>query len=396
MTSLKKILSLMLAGSMLCGMFLPAACAESLFTEEMVQRSLISVGNTQRISKAIEKAKNGEDVTLVYLGGSITEGAAAQPQKTHCYAALSAKMFAEKFAADADKVHYVNAGISGTPSRLGITRLQQDVLSKGPDVVFIEFAVNDSNDKQSQMVYESLVRKLLQSENAPAVVLIFTLLNSGYSCQPHMSQIGQYYDLGMISVKNALQPEFTAGRMTFSDYSKDYAHPTTLGHAFIADMLGYYFDQAASTAPSDYVMPETPLIGNFCERLVNIRPGDPIILSEGSFLQDVAACYSYLKGWKHTMYTKTEPMVLEVKGGPLFLVFKQENNEKCGNMEVWVDGALKTTLSGHSTSAWGNPVTEIIGIGDVTKTHTVEFRMAEGDHMKHFTILDLAYVPTAE
>lgn len=389
----KDLFSLILACMLLCGMALPGAAAEdSLFTEEMVQRSLLSVGNTARIHAAMEKARQGQDVTLVYLGGSITEGASASPQKTHCYAALSAKAFAEKFAADPEKVHYVNAGISGTPSRLGITRLEQDVLSKAPDVVFIEFAVNDANDKQSQMVYESLVRRLLQSETQPAVVLIFTLLNSGYSCQPHMSQIGAYYDLGMISVKNALQPEFTAGRMQFSDYSKDYAHPTTEGHAFIADMLAYYFDQAAASPAAPYTMPETPVIGNFCENLKNIRPGDPIIKAEGSFPQAVVACYSYLKGWKHTMFTKADPMVLEIQGGPMFIVFKQENNAKCGNMEVWVDGVLKKTLNGNSPSAWGNPVTEIIGIGDVTKAHTVELRMAQGDQMKDFSILDIAYV----
>ncbi len=391
---MKKLLSLVLAGTLLFS--ITCAKAETLFTDEMVQRGLLSIGNTQRLHKAMDKARNGEDVTLVYLGGSITEGAAAQPQKTHCYAALSAKLFAEKFAADESKVHYVNAGISGTPSRLGITRLQQDVLSKSPDVVFIEFAVNDSNDKQSQMVYESLVRRLLQSETSPAVVLIFTLLNSGYSCQPHMSQIGAYYDLGMISVKNALQPEFTAGRMTFQDYSKDYAHPTTQGHAFIARMVGHYFDQAAATAPAPYTLPETPVIGNFCENLVNIRPGAAEIISEGSFPQAVTSCYSYLKGWKHTMFTKTDPMVIEVTGGPLFLVFKQENNAKCGNMEVWVDGVLKKTLNGNSASAWGNPVTEIIGIGNASETHRIELRMAEGDHMKDFSLLDLAYVPSAQ
>lgn len=391
---MKKILSLLLAGSLLFSM----ACAENetLFTDDMVQRGLLSTGNTQRLHKAIEKAKNGEDVTIVYLGGSITEGAAAQPQKTHCYAAVSANLFSEKFAADKSKVHYVNAGISGTPSRLGITRLEQDVLSKAPDLVFIEFAVNDANDKQSQMVYESLVRRLMQSETSPAVVLIFTLLNSGYSCQPHMSQIGAYYDLGMISVKNALQPEFTAGRMTFQDYSKDYAHPTTEGHAFIARMIGHYFDQAAATAPAPYTMPQTPVIGNFCENLVNIRPGSAEIISEGSFPQGVTSCYSYIKGWKHTMFTRTDPMVIEVTGGPLFLVYKQENNAKCGSMEVWVDGVLKKTLNGNSSSAWGNPVTEIIGIGNANETHRIELRMAEGDHMKDFSLLDLAYVPAAQ
>lgn len=393
MKNLKKILCFVLAGSLLMGLSLPAAADSSLFTDEMVQRSLLSIGNTQRLHKAIEKAQNGEDVTLVYLGGSITEGASAVPQKTKCYAAVSCDLFAEKFAKDPAKVHYVNAGISGTPSKLGLTRLEQDVLSKNPDIVFIEFAVNDSNDKQSQMVYESLVRRLLTSETAPAVVLIFTLLSSGYSCQPHMSKIGAYYDLGMISVKDALQPEFTAGRMTFKDYSKDYAHPTTEGHNFIARMIGHYFDQAAATPAAPYIMPEEPVIGNNFENLVNIRQGSPLIKTEGSLKTGVTPCYSYVKGWKHTMYTGKDPMVLELTGGPLFLVFKQENNPNCGNLEVWVDGTLKKTLNGHSSSAWGNPVTEIIGIGDVSKTHTIELRMAEGDHMKDFSLLDLAYVP---
>ena len=392
--SLQKILSFFLIGALLCSLSVTCAFAEnSLFTKDMVQCSLVSIGNTERIHAAMEKAGQGQDVTLVYLGGSITEGALAKPQQTHCYAALSARMFTEKYAAYPEKVHYVNAGISGTPSRLGITRLEQDVLSKSPDVVFVEFAVNDSNDKQSQMVYESLVRRLLQSETKPAVILIFTLLDSGYSCQPHMSQIGAYYDLGMISVKNALQPELTAGHMKFSDYSSDYAHPTTEGHAFIADMISYYFDQAAAAPAAPYTLPETPVIGNFCENLQNIRPGSPMILSEGSFPQAVVACYSYLKGWKHTMFTKTDPMVLEIQGGPMFIVFKQENNAKCGDMEIWVDGALKKTLKGNSPSAWGNPVTEIIGLGDKTQIHTVELRMAEGHHMKDFSILDIAYVP---
>ncbi len=393
MSFLRIALVLLLCGSMAWGLHLPCVRAENLFTQEMVQRSLLHIGNTERLHRAIEKAKNGENVTLVYLGGSITEGALAQPQQTHCYAALSAKMFGEKFAQNPDQVQYVNAGISGTPSRLGITRLEQDVLSRKPDVVFVEFAVNDSNDKQSQQVYESLVRRLLRSETQPAVVLIFTLLDSGYSCQPHMSQIGAYYDLGMISVKDALQPEFDTGRMTFRDYSPDYAHPTTQGHAFMADLVGHYFDRAAQTPAIPYEMPQEPTIGNFCENLKNIRRGAPEMLQEGCLPAAVTPCYSYLKGWKNTVYTRNEPMVLEITGSPLFIVFKQENNEKCGDLEVWVDGQLKKTLKGHSTSAWGNPVTEIIGLGKMDETHRVELKMAEGQKQKDFSLLDLAYVP---
>lgn len=195
------LLSLLLSAAILTG----AAAEESVFTQEMVERSLYSVGNTQRLHRAIDKAQAGEKVSIVYLGGSITEGASAVPQQTNCYAYRSAQLFAEKFMKDASRLEYHNAGISGTPSLLGITRCQQDVLDCKPDIVFVEFAVNDSTDDTSRMVYESLVRKLLQSETQPAVVLVITLMNSGYSAHVHMKQVGKHYDLGVVSVYDAVQ-----------------------------------------------------------------------------------------------------------------------------------------------------------------------------------------------
>lgn len=41
----------------------------------MIERSLMNLGNTYRIRKAIEKARAGKEVTLAYIGGSITQGA---------------------------------------------------------------------------------------------------------------------------------------------------------------------------------------------------------------------------------------------------------------------------------------------------------------------------------
>lgn len=40
----------------------------------MIERSLMNLGNTYRIRKAIEKARAGKEVTLAYIGGSITQG----------------------------------------------------------------------------------------------------------------------------------------------------------------------------------------------------------------------------------------------------------------------------------------------------------------------------------
>lgn len=393
---MKKIMLLLAAVCML-GVLCASADTkgeDTLFTEAMMKNSLVSVGNTERIQRAIAKAQSGENVVIAYLGGSITEGASAQPQATRCYAYLSAKQFADRFMPDSKQLMYVNAGISGTPSLLGITRAEQDVLSKNPDIVFVEFAVNDSNQMPYRIVYESLIRKLLNSETQPAVILIFTFLDSGYSCQPHMQQIGKQYDLAMISVKDAIQPQINLGNMKWSDYSNDYAHPNTEAHAFIADMIGYYYDQAAATPAEPWTMPEDTVYGKKWETLQNVRQDSACIVSTGSFSWGPDRCYSYTNGWKHLAAKGgTEPMVLEMECRGIAIAFKQEKTSTRGACEVWVDGRKMKTLPGQADNAWGNIITEMIDIGSESEMHTIEFRMAEGDENKNFTLLDIGYVP---
>ncbi len=385
---LNRILSLSMAGMLLCD---SAAGEASLFTSEMAKQAVLSTGNTQRIHRAIEKAQSGEEVSIVYLGGSITEGALASPQPTHCYAYLSARLFADKFMPDASKLRYYNAGISGTPSLLGITRVEQDVLSRKPDIVFVEFAVNDGTDPQSQMAYESLVRRLLSSETQPAVVLIFTILSGGYSAKVHMRQVGKHYQLGMVSVADVIQIEMARKSFEWSDYSTDYAHPNNAGHAFIAEMIGHYFDQAASAPAEDYVIPEDAIYSGALENLQNLGPQDAAITDAGSFAYGAVSCYSYKNGWRYRPgQDAPRPLTFEVTASHLTFVVKQEKNQNCGSAEVWVDGECKAILSCYGDGAWGNPVTTLVELGD-TAQHTVELRIASGDEGKSFNLLDVGY-----
>lgn len=384
---------------LLCALLLLAllpicpSLAEDVYTQDMVERSLTAVGNTERFHRAIDKARSGEDVSIVYLGGSITEGASAQPQATKCYAYLSAQLFAEKFMVSKSQLKYRNAGISGTPSLLGVTRCKQDVLAYKPDIVFVEFAVNDGSDAQSRLFYESLVRKLVESETQPAVILIFTLTNEGYSAQTHMQQIGQHFDLGMISVRDAIQPQIDLGKMKWSDYSADFAHPSTRGHAFIAELIGHYFDVAAQTPAEPYIIPEGKKYGAPLANLVNVKPGDAAILSVGAFPHGAVSCYSYRSGWRHLASEGgADPMVLELTSSHMTIAYKQEPNARMGRIEVRVDGKLRTVLNGYSPSAWGNIQTEMIFLG-AKKAHTVELTIYEEDQGKNFYILDIGYAP---
>lgn len=379
----------------LCTLLLPclAQAEDAVFTPAMLRNSLLSVGNTERVQAAIAKARAGEEVTIVYLGGSITEGALAQPQATKCYAYLSAHAFAETYMPDPKQLHYVNAGISGTPSVLGITRLEQDVLRHEPDIVFVEFAVNDSNQTPYRIVYESMIRKLLTSESQPAVILIFTFLENGYTCQPHMQQVGKHYDLGMISVRDAVEPQIKLGNITWGDYSSDYAHPNTAGHAFIAEVISNYFAAAEATPAEPWTMPVDAVYGKAWETLTNIGNGDGRITSMGSFVWGPDRCYSYKMGFKHlAALGGNDPLVIEATCTRLTIAFKQERDGNRGDLEVWVNGRRIKTLPGRADNAWGNIVTEIIELGVIAKPRTIELRMAEGDEDKNFTVLDIGIV----
>ncbi len=148
----------------------------------MISRSLLQLGNPYRIRKAIEKSKAGKEVTLAYIGGSITQGAGAIPIHTECYAYKSFQLFQNRFSTQ-NNVRFIKAGVGGTPSELGMIRFDRDVLREGerPDIVVIEFAVNDEGDETKGVCYESLVRKVLKLPWKPAVVLLFSVFANDWN-----------------------------------------------------------------------------------------------------------------------------------------------------------------------------------------------------------------------
>ena len=360
---------------------------------DMLKRSLISTGNTERIHRAIQKAQNDEKVTIAYLGGSITQGVGANPENENCYAALSAKLFAEQFAKEKDNVTYINAGIAGTPSLLGITRCNKDIISYEPDIVFVEFAVNDGTDAISREAYESLVRKLLNSESQPAVILIFSVLSNGYSAQDTMQKTGVHYDLGMISVKDAITPELDAGRMQFlGEYAVDEAHPSNYGHNLMAEFIGYYFEEAVKNESTPYTIPEKPQYKASLEKLENITKDSEEIVSYGDFRYGSLTCFTYDAGWKRNKKSENKPMVLEIECSKLTIAYQQFASPDNGAVDVYVDGKLYTTLYGYQQTAWGNVATELLVLSGTSSKHSIELKMADGDENRTFTLLGIGYV----
>lgn len=361
------------------------------FQAAMISRSLYSLGNPSRLKAKLKQAQAGEEMTVAYIGGSITRGETAGAEG--CYAKLSYNYISEKYGTG-DNVKYVNAGVSGTPSVLGNLRLQRDVLDYNADIVFVEFAVNDAQDNTHKESYESLVRTVLTQENDPAVVLIFNRTANGYTAQEYMKEIGDYYSLPMISVADALTPEFDEGRMTWEDYSDDQSHPNAEGHKLLCSFIENLLTQAENAPDEEYTLPPAYRFGYPFMDSQLVTPEAPTaelisLTDTGSFEAVEQGATDFPTSWKLSD-GGTEPLKFKATASSVFLLFKRNNSDTMGSFEVYINGAKVKTIHSNQKDGWNEPYSELAIKFQTIKDMDIEIRPAEGSEDKNITILGVA------
>ncbi len=116
------------------------------------------------------KLQRGGAVNIAYLGGSIT----AQPG----YRVKTFEWFKTQFPQA--KLTEINAAIGGTGSDLGVFRVGQDVLAHQPDLVFVEFAVNDGGAAPEQIhrCMEGIVRQTWRANPETDICFVYTIANN--------------------------------------------------------------------------------------------------------------------------------------------------------------------------------------------------------------------------
>jgi len=340
------------------------------------QSSLFAASNinpydTTRIFHAMDRARNGEDITIVTIGGSITAGSAASTIDNR-WTNIMTEWWESTFPEST--VILKNMGIGGTGSDIGTHRMQEDVLDFDPDFIVVEFAVNDdSPNVQSEKMMEGLIRQALQDENLPGVMMLLLMQQSGATAQASHKLVGNYYDVPMVSFADSIQVRVNRDGILLSDVFNDPVHPNDLGMQYIADFL----------------IEELILIYNALPPAGEV-PDIPATIPDVRLTDTYAHCYMYTvnslvpltnDGWyvdgnKWKAEEEGSEISFTVDGNAISILYTRHNTDNRGQVDIWVDEMAPKTLDAYWTETWGPGI--VFGL--------IEEGLADGEHTLHIQV----------
>lgn len=330
--------------------------------EQMLPLLMYTEGNPARIAKVIQKLQAGEEVTIAYLGGSITQGTGADNE--NCYAALTTKWLEAQYPDAA--INYVNAGIGATGSYIGVHRCDTQVLSSNPDLVFIDFSVNDTSDRNAtnKLTYEGLIRKIWQYESAPGIICIAMTQDNGTSVQDAHGEITDKYSVPFVSYHDAMLNFLnTNDSVQWSDISGDNIHPNLAGHAILSSMLTTYLQYITDNLDSiDTTDPELPAAGDNGSKYENaqlLTTDDAQPVSTGAFQKKEMDFGGFKNPWiaksSDGTYTEDDALVIEVEAQSIGILYGKLTNN-AGLADIYIDDEFVTTINADFSGGWGNYV----------------------------------------
>ena len=187
----------------------------------------------------------GADVTIVAFGDSITAGFAVR----RGFPSYWKQMLAEKYPEAC--IEMINSGISGDTSMDGLARLDYSVLSYEPDLITINFGINDCvlglGLEEFEANFVEMVRRIRSGPGSEILLLSSEPLET----PPYDRMVLDYYqavqrvakqmDVGFVNVFAAWMKVVNAGTPLSGLILSGLDHPNEAGYRIIAEELMRWF-----------------------------------------------------------------------------------------------------------------------------------------------------------
>ena len=226
------------------------------------------------LPNVLEKLKGDGEVAIAYFGGSITAANGWRPK--------TLKWFQKTWPGA--KVSEIHAAIGGTGSDLGAFRCENDVLKGKPDLVFVEFAVNDGGAPPERIVktIEGIVRQIWRANAETDICFVYTIhqgMLKDYEAGNYsrsataMERVAEHYGIPTICMALRIAELKKAGKLVFHGergtkppegkfiFTHDSCHPTDAGHAVFTEVIAdaiKAMDGQPKAAPHELKKPMDP------------------------------------------------------------------------------------------------------------------------------------------
>jgi len=225
------------------------------------------------------KLEAGEPVNVAFLGGSITQNGGEGGFVSALPDWIGGRYPKSKIVAN-------NAGISATGSDWGEKRIDRDVLDKNPDLLIVEFAVNDG-DRDSAADMERIVRKTRLANPETEILFLYTtsdvaLRQMGKGHVPEAIKnhetIAAHYGIPSIALGSDLRSLLRSGTSKWEDLFHDACHPTAEGYAsYNRDIVSGFKKILAVGSPGAKALPDSFALegGLYAPDLTAMKPPAP-------------------------------------------------------------------------------------------------------------------------
>lgn len=345
-----------------------------------------------RLQKVLAKAEAGDNITLAVIGGSITAGANSEPFNPgfpNCYGARIKNYLETKYGIG---VNFINAGIGSTNSFFGCIRAEDHILKYNPDLVIMEYAVNDNGDEESLICYEGLMRKILKAPGRPALLAAMMCTQAGISQDDVQIPLAQHYNVPVINYGATIKNEIISARKTWSDYyaittnpNGDGVHPNTAGHQKVADIFAGICESvtpdAGKTISSVFPVPK---YSSNMEDAFLINETDAKVTKIGTWT-DGGSIWNFNtgKGWRAS--EANSELIFDFTGSVAAVTYwKRPASEEFGRAEVWVDDNSPVIIDGSD----GEHIWQQILTGFDNGSHRLHIKLIDD---KPFEIICVAF-----
>ncbi len=311
-------------------------------------------------SEFARRAENGERLCVAFFGGSLTVGAnSTDPWKTS-YRAIISRKLEDRFPMS--QFRFIDAALGGTGSQLAVFRLDRDVLAYEPDLVFLDFTINDKAfdfpNPARLAAYEAVVRRLVLA-GIPVLQARFSIKKDGLPNPPprpldaEHKKIAEAYGLPQADAVALLKERVATGIADANELwdTPDSVHPGDAGYALYADAVWDAFEQAISNAavcraPEKMLHAETYVTANRFHIAAN---GDLPDVWTRAEPHRIAIAFDFLcSRWMGTLAVAApgaKPLRFRVRASEVMLF--GESTKKSGAFSVRINGEPAGTFNAN-------------------------------------------------